>query len=150
MSQNLGSPVWLQPQVPPGPQLPASCSLHITNMGDPLAAHTWLFRNQFYSTQLAVCFTEAGCPPSPRGCILTRNPELLTPLSRPVSSCGRKWQVSIWQVRLSRLDSAGETCRRSSVQVFFALKTGQPEEVPWLPSGACIQTTIPGLGDQPT
>ena len=36
--------------------------------------------------------------------------------------------MSVWQVRLSRLDSAGETCR-SSVQVFFALKTGQPEEV---------------------
>ena len=125
ISQNLGKSCATSASSPtkaPNPW-PAAAS-HITNTGDPISCpHLALLESSSIQHQLAICFTEAGRPPSPRGCILTRNPKLLTPLSRPVSSCGRGWRAS------GRWDSAGETCRRSSVQVFFALKTGQPEEV---------------------
>lgn len=125
MSQNLGKSCVAPAKSHQGPQLPASCSLaHITNIGDPISCpHLALPESSSIQHQLAVCFTRSWLPlPAPRVASSLRSGALLT--LQASEQLRKEVTMSIWQVRLSRLDSAGETCRRSSVQVFFALKTG--------------------------
>ena len=123
MSQNPGKSCAAPASTPT--EVPSSrpaAALHIPNMGDPISCpHLALPESSSIQHQLAICFTEAGRPPSPRGCFLTRNPELLTPLSSQWAATGDNEHLAS-ETQLVR-PAEGPLCR------FSALKTGQPEEV---------------------